>query len=220
MCEKIIRSPQITEVVLKSSAVEKFQFSPGQYAILSCEDHDPRPYSIASDPGQDTLSFHIKNTGHGLSHFLSTSDLGTPVSIDCPHGSAVLQQDSIRPILAIGGGLGLAPLCPIIRAVLDQNSAHKVILFHGVKHHEDLYLDQEMKDLAHRFENFAYTGVTEIPYQAHPTGILADAVIQNLSDVSEFDIYISGAPAMVIATLQQLDCHGLNRGRVFTDTPL
>lgn len=209
----------IFEISLQKKDQSLFSFDPGQYAFLQFGEHDVRPYSIASSPEMDTIQFHVKDMGHGLSHALSQLSDGTEVLIDYPHGSATYQKND-RPILAIGGGLGLAPLIPIIRAALQNNPDHHIHLYHGAEEKDDLYLHAPLTQLADHYDNFAYTAVTEIPSNIGETGIVGQVATRSSGDLSGFDAYISGAPAMVVHTAEHLEEKGLKREHIFTDAPL
>lgn len=216
-CRKI--SSSIFELRLQQPDKRFFTFKPGQYAFLQHGEHEARPYSIASSPDQDTICFHIKDTGHGLSHGLSKVKENEDVLINYPHGSAVYRETD-RPILAIGGGLGLAPLVPIVRAALKDNPDHRIFLYHGTETEQDLYLHAELENLSAHFPNLVYRAVTETPNSKSETGLVGDIAAIHHDDLSGFDAYISGAPTMVIHTVEQLEKKGLKRRHIFTDAPL
>lgn len=89
---------------------QRLPFTAGQYALLSAKGHDPRPFSIASTPEAAVLEFHIRSAGQGLSDFLvSDAKLGTEIFIEAPFGNSHWRA-SDRPLLALAGGLGVAPI--------------------------------------------------------------------------------------------------------------
>lgn len=191
-----------------------FDYIAGQYAILSIaedDEHAPRPYSIAGMPGQDSITFHIKNAGHGLSHALSTLKQGARINIEFPLGSAVYKSSDM-PIIAIGGGLGLAPLLPIIQSALNDDPNHEIHIYHGVSGADDLYQDQFLKTLMADHNNVHYTGVIE---DLH--GTAAMAAYNQHTDLSGYIAYLSGAPAMVTATFKALEDRGLQLNNIISD---
>lgn len=218
--EKHALAPDIYELCLAAPETEPaaFLYQPGQYAILSVDGHEPRPYSISGLPQDTALRFHIKDIGHGLSHALVTLPVGSIVNIDFPHGTAVLQEDSNRPMIAIGGGLGLAPLLPIIKIALTEMPEREINLFHGGVSIADLYFDTALRHLSAAHAHLTYTGVSEMPATGSKTGLVSEVAADILpADLSGYDAYLSGAPAMVKACLPPLLAKGLPRDRIFSD---
>lgn len=201
-------------LTLRASAPQYFEYQPGQYAIISLtnnSEHAARPYSIAGMPGQETLVFHIKDNGHGLSHALATAEKGQALEVEYPMGSAVYTP-SDRPIIAVGGGLGLAPLLPIVQTALSQDSAREIHLYHGAADLDSLYQDALLKDLAENHSHFHY-----IPVIEHLHGTAAMAAAERHDDLSGFDAYLSGAPVMVMETFKALQELGLQRQNTYSD---
>jgi NAD(P)H-flavin reductase len=170
-------------------------------------------------PDTTRVCFHIKDIGYGLSHAMSGLETEDTVTVSFPHGKAVLQAGSTRPIIAIGGGLGLAPLLPIIKTALHHMPAREILLFHGGVTAADLYLEPVLQELSSRYQNLSYTGVTENPINGFATGLVSDVANRQLpDDLSGYEAYLSGAPAMVEACLAPLLDKGLSRDLVFSDS--
>lgn len=211
---RVFVTDNIFILTLRASSPQRFEYQPGQYAVLSIKndnEHAPRPYSIAVMPGQDTLVFHIKDNGHGLSHALATADTGQTLEVEYPMGSAVYTP-SDRPIIAVGGGLGLAPLLPIVKTALSQNSAREIHLYHGAADQDNLYQDMFLKSMAENHSHFHY-----IPVIEHLHGTAAMAAAERHDDLSGFDAYLSGAPVMVMETFKALQELGLRRQNTYSD---
>ncbi len=191
-----------------------FDHAPGQYAIISLpsdDSHDPRPYSIASMPDTNELVFHIKDVGRGLSHALMNAPEGTEVALEYPLGSAVYRPKK-SPIIAIGGGLGLAPILPIIRTALKDDPSHDVFLYHGAAKESDLYLDEKLKSMCKTYPHLEYKGVIE-----DIDGTVGAIAAAAHDDLSNFNAYLSGAPAMVIACFKALEEKGLDIKNTISD---
>ncbi len=214
-------APDVYALTFQSNTTYEIDYKAGQYAYLDVSGHEKRPYSIASSPHKTDISFHIKDTGHGLSHALSALEVGQPINISCPHGHAEYQSDADTSLLLIGGGLGLAPLMPIAKAALDENPDRKVHIYHCVETAKDLYLHNALKEMADATPNLKYTPVTEDDGDYYITGRAPKAVADDLSkELNHMDAYISGPPKMVIGTVEALTPLGLNIDRVFSDTNL
>jgi len=201
----------------------KIPFRAGQYALLAAGQEEPRAFSIASAPAAAYLEFHIKNSGHGFSAFaFSNLAIGSAVNIEAPLGDH-FWRPSPRPLLALAGGVGIAPLKAIIEAQLDHardaKTAAPVHLYWGVRDETHLYLDHFFKTLAAAHPGFAYTPViahAENP-QGRRTGYIGPAVTSDLPQLSGYNIYLAGPAAMVNATLPLLLAQGAEKDFIFSD---
>lgn len=197
----------------------RLPFTAGQYALLSAAGHEARPFSIASTPDAPQLEFHIRSLGQGLSGFLvNDAALGTAVTIEAPFGASHWRA-SDRPLLALAGGLGVAPLKAILETQLATAGAPPCHLYWGVRTAEQLYLDRFFRHLAQKYPRFGYIPVLSDAEAAEPyrAGFISDAVAADFDSLAGFDIYMAGPPPMVAATLPALLHHGAENDRIFSD---
>lgn len=198
---------------------QRLPFTAGQYALLSAGGHDARPFSIASTPEAPELEFHIRSLGQGLSDFLvSDAALGTAVTIEAPFGVSHWRA-SDRPLLALAGGLGIAPLKAVLETQLATAGAPPCHLYWGVRTVGQLYLDRFFRNLAQKYPRFSYIPVLSEADAAEPyrTGFISDAVAADFGSLAGFDIYMAGPPPMVAATLPALLHHGAESAHIFSD---
>lgn len=197
---------------------QRLPFAAGQYALLSADGHDARPFSIASTPDAAYLEFHIRSAGQGLSDFLvSAARLGTTLSIEAPFGNSHWRA-SDRPLLALAGGLGVAPIKAILETQLAAAGSPPCHLYWGVRAADQLYLDHPFRSLAQKYPRFSYIPVlSDDADPTYRTGFISDAVIADFDTLAGFDIYMAGPPPMVAATLPALLHHGAENDRIFSD---
>jgi len=197
----------------------RLPFAAGQYALLSAGGHEARPFSIASTPDAPQLEFHIRSLGQGLSGFLvNDAALGTAVTIEAPFGASHWRA-SDRPLLALAGGLGIAPLKAILETQLAAAGAPPCHLYWGVRTSAQLYLDRFFRQLAQKHPRFSYIPVLSDAGAEDTcrTGFISDAVTADFDTLAGFDIYMAGPPPMVAATLPALLHHGADSDRIFSD---
>jgi ferredoxin--NADP+ reductase len=149
---KIIEKTQLSENVYKiqiHAPLIAEERKPGQFVIIQINsDYAERiPLTIAdADPpvGSITLIFQVVGkTTHNLS-LLNKGDiiqnvlgpLGNPTHIE-----------KWGTVVCVGGGIGAAPLYPVVKAL--TSAGNKVIIILGARSKELLILEQEMKALAH-----------------------------------------------------------------------
>ncbi len=106
------------------------QYRPGQFAFVSAFGAGEAPFGIASIRGP-YLEFAINALGH-VTHTIHKLEVGDPVGVRGPLGNCFpLDEIRGRNIVIIGGGIGGAPLRPVIQTVLDHRDdyGHLTILW-------------------------------------------------------------------------------------------
>ncbi len=211
-------------MTLKLPSNDRFVFLPGQFVDLLLPQGKRRSYSIASSPSREgEIELHIRRLEGGL---FSTQAFETLKEKDIlrfegPLGTTFLREDTDRPILMVGGGTGFAPLQAMLETLLEKESARGVHLYVGARTRGGLYRDE----LARRF-SAASRGIRYVPVLSEATaacdwsgrtGLVHAAALADLPDLSGFDAYVCGAPAMVDAARRDFAAAGLPEDRFFAD---
>ena len=137
-------------VTLATPPGQGFQFHPGQFAKLRFGKLPARKYSMASQPGQDLLEFHIRIVPDGMVSQYVASQLreGETVEVRGPFGDAYwegLEEAHTGPLVLLAGGTGLAPILSVLDAALKDGVApEQVHLYHGVRAERDLYAESRL----------------------------------------------------------------------------
>jgi len=212
----------VTVVRLEILSGEPFPFSAGQYARVAFPGRPPRDFSIANQPGEAVLEFHIrdvakKGPGSALAERLS---IGDPVTVDGPFGVKWLREGHDGPILAIAGGTGLAGVKSIVETALLKGMGQDIHLYFGVRSQADLYFEDYFQRLCRAYPNLRFTPVLSAPEgtTARRTGLVSTAVAEDFKDFSGMKAYLAGPPAMVSATAQLLAAAGMDPSDIHTDT--
>jgi len=106
------------------------QYKPGQFAFLSVFGAGEAPFGIASVRGPH-LEFAVNALGH-LTHTFHTLEEGDPVGVRGPLGNWFpMDEIAGQDVVIIGGGIGGAPLRPVIQTILDnrEDYGHLTILW-------------------------------------------------------------------------------------------
>lgn len=203
---------------LEAEHGEKVSFAAGQYAQLHLPGVEPRPFSIASSPASPYLELHIRNTGAGISlRAAEDLKLGDPVIIEAPFGDAYWRP-SERPLLALAGGLGIAPIKSILETMLAAQGTVPAFLYWGVRHEGQLYLDALFRKLALKNNHLTYIPlVSDEASTRLRQGFLGDALKEDFGTLSGFDVYLAGPLAMIEALFPLLLDMGAEENRIFSD---
>ncbi len=149
---KILRKERLSADVfrmdLEAPAIARSRKA-GQFVILMLDDNysERIPLTIAdADAEGGTVSIIFQavggttkrlaslEAGQFLAHLLGP--LGTPTHIEKMKG----------PVVCVGGGIGVAPLHPIVQA--HKAAGNKVIVIMGARNRELLIMEEEMRSLA------------------------------------------------------------------------
>lgn len=197
---------------------QRLAFYPGQYALLGVAGMESRPFSIASLPAAPVLEFHIRNIGQGISAALCQLQPGATLTVEAPLGRSHWRS-AAAPVIALAGGLGIAPVKAIVEAHLSTPGTAPCHLYWGVRDATQLYLDTLFRLWAQKYPRFSYIPVLS-DEKDHPRlrcGFVSAALCEDMADLSGFDIYLAGPPPMVAATLPALLHQGAEKDRIFSD---
>jgi sulfhydrogenase subunit gamma (sulfur reductase) len=107
-------------------------YRPGQFAFVSTFGAGEAPFGITSTPGRGpTLEFAINALGH-VTDTLHDLEAGDPIGVRGPLGNWFpMDEITGRDIVILGGGIGAAPLRPVIHTILDNRDdyGHLTILW-------------------------------------------------------------------------------------------
>jgi len=208
---------------LKLPSNERLQFAAGQYIEFLLKDGKRRAFSLANAPYDDTLlELHLRLIpgGQFTQYVFNEMKEKTILRLEGPLGSFFLREDSDKPVIFIAGGTGFAPVKGIIEHALHHRMQRKMVLYRGVHALRDLY----MNDLPLRWQ--AEHGIDYVPVLSDPMpednwsgriGLVHQAVLQDITDLSGYQIYCCGAPAMVEAAHCDFVAAGLPPDEFFSD---
>ncbi len=205
-------APVVMGLWLRLPAIEPFTWQAGQYLDVMLPGERRRSFSIANPPHDASLlELHIRRTPGGAfsEQVFGGMKEGGLLRIEGPLGQFVYRPGD-RPLLAIGGGTGYAPLKAILRGVLESGSRRDVVLYWGARTPEDLYEDAWLRGLAAKHAHFHYTGVT--------SELVHEAVLRGVAGLAGYDVYAAGPPAMIDAVRQELPRQGADPARIYFDS--
>ena len=221
----------VLEVLLQLPAVERLRFHPGQYLDVLLEGGRRRSFSLACPPHDaGLLELHVRRVaGGGFTQrlFGSAADgapalgPGSLLRIEGPMGQ-FSYQGGTSPIIMVGGGTGFAPLKSMLRHVLETGIRRDIHFYWGARHVADLYEEQRVLGWTVSHSQLKFTAVLSEATRAeathHRTGWVHDAVLADYPDLSAFEVYAAGPPAMIEAMRSSFPRHGLSPQRLYFDS--
>lgn len=221
-------APDVAIVRLKLPANERLQFLAGQYIDFLLKDGKRRSFSLATPPhADDLLELHIRHVPGGFfSDPLFTQYKGREIlRFEGPLGAFYLREDSDKPIILVAGGTGFAPIKAVIEHALhhDVQLIRPMVLYWGARAKADLYLPHlpGQWQTGHP-QHFTYIPVLSEPQpeDAWPgrTGFVHCAVLDDFRDLSGYQVYACGGPAMIDAARRDFIAQGLPPAEFYADS--
>ena len=226
--EKRRLSDHVVRLRLRLPSSQRLQFLAGQYVDVLLAGGKRRAFSIASRPSlENEIELHIRHVEGGdftsyVFYELQERDI---LRFEGPLGNFFVRNDEPeRPMILMGGGTGFAPLKSMIEDLLEQGDRREIHLYWGVRTAVELYLDELPRAWAAEHAHIHYrraisdeaAGAAAAP-DAFP-GLVHEAVTADHPDLSGFDVYMSGPPAMIEAAKKAFAKHGLSPDRLFYDS--
>ncbi len=123
-------------------------FLPGQFSMLYSYGVGEVPISISGDPGvPGRLSYTIRSVG-AVSKALTGSRAGDVIAMRGPFGTHwPVEQARNNDVLIVAGGIGLAPLRPVIYHVIRNRKDYgRLVILYGARTPKELLFRNEMRE--------------------------------------------------------------------------
>jgi len=189
---------------------DSFTHKPGQFVQLSVFDAGEAPFCICSPPTENGyIECSIKRMGK-VTRALHELDVGDLVGIRGPYGNSFpIDQMRGKNLIFVGGGIGLAPLRPLIWYVLEKRDDFKdILIIYGARSVADLVYKEDLK----QWQNTS--GITTV-LTVDPGGETEDwkgkiglvpAVLEEVNPSPRDAVVITcGPPIMIKFVLKSLD---------------
>jgi benzoate/toluate 1,2-dioxygenase reductase component len=158
-----------------------------------------RSYSFSSPPHSAELCFLIRDVPDGLmsTYMRSKANPDDFLTFSGPYGSFYLRP-TIRPILMLAGGTGLAPFLSMLLWLKDNPTDQPIKLAYGVNTTSDLVELDKLDQIKTTMPNFDYFTVVVDGNSGHARcGYVTDHLIADDLRGGDIDVYVCGPPPMV-----------------------
>lgn len=220
-------APDVAVLRLQLPANVNFGFRAGQYVEFILRDSSRRSYSMANAPGtlNGQMELHIRHMPGGkfTDHVFGALKEKDILRVEGPFGSFFLREASAKPIVLLASGTGFAPIKAIIEHMRLKGIDRPAMLYWGCRSRADLYLHDWALQAAAELPNLCYVPVLSEPKPEDEwtgrTGLVHQAVMADLPDLSGHEVYACGAPIMVDSARRDFtDRCGLPSGAFFADS--
>lgn len=201
---------------------QPYLFTPGQYLSLETPRRPRmwRTYSIANAQRPDgTLELHVRAVPAGWvsGALVAHTKVGDVLRLGPPRGRMQVPSGPGPSLLMVAGGTGLAPFKAIVEGMLSWNRSRSVHLFVGARRSDELYQLGSLMRLSGQHPWLTIVAaISDDPEHAGRHGLISD-VARQYGQWAEHEVYVSGSPAMIKATITALRAQQVPPGRIRHD---
>jgi len=223
---KTFLSSDVVSLRLKLPAAQRLRFLAGQYVDVLLAGGRRRAFSIASCPSlENEIELHVRHVEGGdfTGFVFDKLHEGDLLRLEGPLGNFFIRNDEPeRPLLMVAGGTGFAPLKSMIENLLENGDRREIDLYWGARTRAGLYLDELPAGWARDYAHIRYRRAVSDPGDAPEldcfNGLVQDALLAEHPELSGFDMYMSGPPAMIDAAKASFLRHGAAADRLYYDS--
>ncbi len=221
-------SHDVMLVRLQLPASDVFKYHAGQYVEFLLRDGARRAYSMANAPHTQLetpgVELHIRHTPGGkfTDHVFSAMKEKEILRIEGPFGSFYLREESTKPMVLLASGTGFAPIKAMIEHMQLKRISRPAVLYWGGRRPADLYMHDWVLAKVAELPNLRYVPVVSdaLPEDAWTgrTGFVHNAVLQDMTDLSGYQVYACGAPIVVDSAQTAYIAAGLPEDEFYADS--
>ena len=152
-----------------------------------------------------------KPAGLASSYFHECLSEGDILDVKPPSGQFYLQRDPQRPVVLIGGGIGLTPVLSMLNSICTSEPERETWLFYGIKNKDEQIAIQTLRKQEAQHKNLRVIICHSQPLQGDVEGEDFDiagrislAVLQQTLPSSNYQFYICGPDTMMSGLTEQL----------------
>lgn len=208
----------VTFAIEPADGGEPDRFEPGQFNMLYAFGVGEVPISMSGAGGDGhTVDHTVRDVG-AVSHALASLDEGAVLGVRGPYGTAwPIDQALGSDVVVIAGGIGLAPVRPLIREVLERRDEFgRVCVLYGARTPEDLIFKDEFNGwMAHEDADVFVTVDAADEHWVGHVGVVPKLLRRVSFDPENATCYVCGPEVMMRFTIRALHEMGVPDGRMY-----
>jgi NAD(P)H-flavin reductase len=193
-------------------------FQPGQFSMLWVFGIGELPISISGDPAlHDRLVYTVRSVGQAT-HSLVNQRVGDSVGVRGPFGASwPIEAARGRDVIVVAGGIGLAPLRPVIYQVLQNRKDYgRLVILYGGRSPRDLLYRKELATWARHRENQVLVTVDYggLSWRGH-VGVVTTLFKYARLEPHRSVAMVCGPEIMMRFVMRELITQGLSRDDIY-----
>lgn len=193
-------------------------YKPGQFFMVSVWGAGEVPISVASMPEKNgTLELCIRKTG-AVTTAIHSLEKGQSIGLRGPYGNGFpLDISKGRDVIVVAGGIGIAPLRPLIRMFIENNDdIGQVTLLYGSRTPDDIIFRDETESWAENGVKVVLTVDKGNDSWNGNIGLVTGLWPEVRTDFKKAVAYICGPDVMIKAAMRDLFFLGMPDEMIIT----
>lgn len=195
-----------------------FRFLPGQFNMVYVYGVGEAAVSISSDPAKPMVLDHTIHRVGLVTTALAQMKRGDVIGIRGPYGSSwPIDCARGKDVCIASGGIGLAPLRPIIYTLIKKREEYgRIIVLYGGRSPLDLLYRVELEKWANEFNVEVLVTVDrgDSSWKGH-IGVVTSLFQYIKLDARETIAYVCGPEVMMRYTVDELDRRGIPQTQTY-----
>jgi len=195
-----------------------FHFLPGQFNMLYVYGVGEVPISISGDPTKPKMLVHTTRAVGTVTKAMWSLKVGDRIGIRGPYGTSwpVVEAEG-NDIVLVTGGIGLAPLRPVIYYLLAHRAKYgKIVLLYGARTPEDILYRKQLEKWRSRFDFESFLTVDRATGTWHGNvGVVTSLIKRSPFDPLNCTAMVCGPEVMMRFTNMELEKRGVIEDRIY-----
>ncbi len=202
---------------------DSIKFTAGQFVNVEVPgSHEVRSFSMANPPSdRQHVELIVKLLPRGLFSGCLQDRLanGDQLRLYGPFGQLKIRL-SHRPIVAIAGGSGMAPIVSMLSDLAEKRNTRPVTFFFGARRAKDLYFQDRIQALTSAMpalKTIFALSEEESPGREGEIGLVTEVLARQMPSLKGYDAYLCGPPGMIEAAVPLLLERGVRERNIYLD---
>jgi len=201
-----------------TSGSRGISYKPGQFNMLYVYGIGEVPISISGDPAVHRTLVHTTRAVGTVTKAMWQLKRGDQVGVRGPFGNSwPVEESNGQDVVIVAGGIGLAPLRPVIYQLLSERYKYgKVVLLYGARTPEDLLYRQELEQWRARFDLDVHVSVDRASgnWQGN-VGVVTTLIPNAQFDPMHTLAMVCGPEIMMRFTVLELQKRGIALDKIY-----
>ena len=195
-----------------------FDFAPGQFNMLYPFGIGEAPISISGDPGDPASLTHTIRSVGAVTRALTKLEPGGFIGVRGPFGQGwPVEEAEGYDVVIVTGGIGLAPLRPVIHHLLARRERYgRICIYYGARSPDDILYQEQLERWRGRFDiELEVTVDRAAPHWRGKVGVVTKLLGRQCLDSVDTMAFICGPEIMMRYTVMALNELGVANQRIY-----
>jgi NAD(P)H-flavin reductase len=195
-----------------------FHFSPGQFNMLYVFGIGEVPISISGDSAKAETLVHTVRAVGAITRAIGNLKPGAQLGVRGPFGSFwPVGQAAGQDLLIVAGGIGMAPLRPVVYKVLaNRKSFGRVCLLYGTRTPDDILYRKELEKWGKRQDLQSLVTVDRAGQGwTGNVGVVTTLIANAEFDPHHANAMVCGPEVMIRFTIRELQRRGMQADNIY-----